>query len=168
MREDSEAAFNYIRFLTDRVRFLNKKIDGLVAEGAVASLRHYLLQNAAASGDRRIVRPAGSLSALAEQLNIARASLYRAVRRARARGLHPKKRQGNRNRRPGRAGTDRSGGSSMKKIVSLLLTAVFVFALAACAATAPETPSQTPSQPSGSASPSASAPRSKRRRQSRR
>ncbi len=78
MREDSAVAFNYIRFLTDRVRFLNEKIDGLVAEGAVASLRHYLLQNAAADGEKRIVRPAGSLSALAEQLNIGRASLYRA------------------------------------------------------------------------------------------
>jgi CRP-like cAMP-binding protein len=78
MREDSAVAFNYIRFLTDRVRFLNEKIDGLVADSAMASLRHYLVQNAVTDGERRIVRPAGSLSALAEQLNIGRASLYRA------------------------------------------------------------------------------------------
>jgi CRP-like cAMP-binding protein len=78
MREDSGIAFNYIRFLTGRLRFLNEKILGLVAESAVASLNHYLAVNAEPDGDRRIVRLSGSVSALAEQLNIGRASLYRA------------------------------------------------------------------------------------------
>ena len=78
MREDSTVSFNYIRFLSGRVRFLNEKIDGLVSQNAPASLGNYLALNAEPSGGKLIVRPTGSISALAEQLNISRASLYRA------------------------------------------------------------------------------------------
>ncbi len=78
MREDSTVAFNYIRFLTGRIRFLNEKIYGLVSESALAALSHYLVQNVVSNGEKHVVRPAGSISALAEQLNIGRASLYRA------------------------------------------------------------------------------------------
>ncbi len=78
MREAQAVALNYIRFLTGRVRFLNDKIQGLVSASAEAALKQYLLQNAAVSGEKCIVRPSGSISSLAEALNIGRASLYRA------------------------------------------------------------------------------------------
>ena len=78
MREDSAVAFNYIRFLTGRVRFLNEKIYGLVSVSARAALSHYLVHNVEQYGDRLCVKPEGSISGLAEQLNIGRASLYRA------------------------------------------------------------------------------------------
>ena len=76
MREDSTVAFNYIRFLTGRVRFLNEKIYGLVSESARASLSHYIVQRVERCGERLCVKPEGSISALAERLNIGRASLY--------------------------------------------------------------------------------------------
>ncbi len=79
MREDNTVAFNYIRFLTGRVRFLNEKINGLVSENAMASLRNYLVQSAEQDGEKCVVQPAGSMTALAEQLNMGRASLYRAL-----------------------------------------------------------------------------------------
>ncbi len=77
-QEVHDIALNYIRFLTGRVRFLNDKIQGLVSGSAEAALRQYLLQNTEAYGDKHIVRLPGSISALAETLNIGRASLYRA------------------------------------------------------------------------------------------
>ena len=77
--EDNTLSLNYIRFLTGRVRFLNEKIYTLVAENTLASLHHYLAANAEPDGSRLLVRLDGSLSALAERLNIGRASLYRAL-----------------------------------------------------------------------------------------
>ena len=78
MREAHDIALNYIRFLTGRVRFLNDKIQGLVSASAEAALKQYLLQNAVVSGEKCFVRLSGSISSLAETLNIGRASLYRA------------------------------------------------------------------------------------------
>jgi CRP-like cAMP-binding protein len=86
MREVNDIALNYIRFLTSRVRFLNEKIQGLVSVNAEAALKHYLIHNAETFGDKRIVRLRGSISSLAEKLNIGRASLYRAFEALRRSG----------------------------------------------------------------------------------
>jgi CRP-like cAMP-binding protein len=72
---EKAAALNYIRFLTGRVRFLNEKIRGLVSDSAEEALKHYLAGNADSG---RIVHLDGSMSKLADTLNIGRASLYRA------------------------------------------------------------------------------------------
>lgn len=83
MRDNYRIADNYIRFLTGRLRFLNEKIESLVVEGAEASLAHYLALRAAAempeADGSRVVR-VGSVSKLAEELHIGRASLYRALK----------------------------------------------------------------------------------------
>lgn len=78
MRGDFTVAENYIRFLTDRVRFLNEKIDSLVTESADAALARYLIKNVYLKDGKLIVGSGGSMQALAEKLNMGRASLYRA------------------------------------------------------------------------------------------
>jgi CRP-like cAMP-binding protein len=78
MGEERAVALNYIRFLTGRVKFLNGKIQGLVSESAEDALKQYLILNAGTDAGKLLVRLPGSISALAEQLNIGRASLYRA------------------------------------------------------------------------------------------
>ena len=65
---------HYISFLTGRIRFLNQKIDYLTAGSAEIKLSHYLLS----LGETQSVTLPLSMSALAEMLDLGRASLYRA------------------------------------------------------------------------------------------
>ena len=65
---------HYISFLTGRIRFLNQKIEYLTAGGAEIKLSHYLLS----LGEKQTVTLPLSMSALAEMLDLGRASLYRA------------------------------------------------------------------------------------------
>lgn len=78
MGEVNGIALNYIRFLTGRVRFLNDRIQGLVSGSAEAALKQYLLRHSVTRGEKLVVPLTGSVSSLAETLNIGRASLYRA------------------------------------------------------------------------------------------
>jgi len=64
----------YIAYLSGRIRFLNRKLDALLAGGAEERLAKYLADRA---GDGKVVLEEG-LSALADTLHIGRASLYRA------------------------------------------------------------------------------------------
>lgn len=69
-------AENYIRFLTERICFLNRKISAFTAGSAEAKLAVYLLglpQNTDGTVTLRT-----SMSDLADMLNMGRASLYRA------------------------------------------------------------------------------------------
>lgn len=66
---------NYIAFLSDRIRYLNKKIDSFTAPGAESRLAGYLLDLPAK--ENRVIIPV-ALSRLSELLDIGRASLYRA------------------------------------------------------------------------------------------
>jgi len=68
-------AMNMIRFLTDRIVFLNKKITNLAGYSAVSRLRMYLEEKS----DGNTVLLHCSLSELAEYLGVGRASLYRAL-----------------------------------------------------------------------------------------
>ena len=65
---------HYISFLTGRIRFLNQKIGYLTAGSAEFKLSHYLLS----LGECQSVILPISMSALAEMLDLGRASLYRA------------------------------------------------------------------------------------------
>lgn len=68
------AALNYIAYLSGRIRFLNGKIEGLIAGSAEQKLAQYLLGK---SEENRIDLPC-PVSDLAKRLHISRASLYRA------------------------------------------------------------------------------------------
>lgn len=72
--KDIRITENYIRFLTDRILFLNDKIRSLTARSAEETFAAHLL-SAQADGVCRF----NSFSLLARKLDIGRASLYRAM-----------------------------------------------------------------------------------------
>ncbi len=78
MDMDFTVTENYIRFLTGRILFLNRKIDGLVMNGAAKSLMHWLLQNRVSEGSGSYA-DIKSFSRLAGMLHMSRSSLYRAM-----------------------------------------------------------------------------------------
>lgn len=73
IKSDGEFAMNYIRFLSDRIRFLNKRIASFTSGSAVSRLSVYLA-NRQIDGKCEISR-----ARLATELDIGRASLYRAL-----------------------------------------------------------------------------------------
>lgn len=73
---DANVSENYIRFLTERICFLNRKISAFTAGSAEAKLAVYLL-GLPQNENGEVTLPC-SMSALAEMLNMGRASLYRA------------------------------------------------------------------------------------------
>ncbi len=87
MRRDFTVAENYIRFLSDRIRFLNNKIGGLLISGAGTTLRHWLVNNTTQSEGSLYVDVDVSMSALAGMLHMGRASLYRAIEELEREGL---------------------------------------------------------------------------------
>ena len=73
LSEDTCFLYQYLAFLSDRIRFLNRKIGYLTAGSAERRLALYLN-----SLGTRTVKLDVSISALSELLDIGRASLYRA------------------------------------------------------------------------------------------
>ena len=82
------AAMNYVRFLSDRIRFLNSKIATFTADSAKSKLMRYLVSQAELQNnpEGNVVLPV-SCQKLAESLNIGRASLYRAFEQLENDGL---------------------------------------------------------------------------------
>lgn len=74
LERSPQAAGNYIRYLSGRIRFLSDRLDGLLAGSAERRLALYLLER---EEDGRVLlgEPA---AALAQRLHVSRASLYRA------------------------------------------------------------------------------------------
>ncbi|MBQ9037009.1 MAG: Crp/Fnr family transcriptional regulator [Erysipelotrichaceae bacterium] len=72
-----EFALNYIRLLHSKVRFLNKEIEVLGASSGKNSMISFLLNSSQAIGEP--FRLEVSYSQLADQLNMSRSSLYRAL-----------------------------------------------------------------------------------------
>lgn len=70
-----QTAVAYIAFLSQRIRFLNRKIDSFTAPTAQEALYRHLLETAR-DGKAEI---SGGYSQLAQTLNVGRASLYRAL-----------------------------------------------------------------------------------------
>ena len=69
-------AMNYIAFLSEKVRYLNGKIDFFTAGSTKAKVYEYLVR---AADERGNAAPTVSIKRLAEQLDMGRASLYRAL-----------------------------------------------------------------------------------------
>ncbi len=72
LRGDTDIAMNYIAFLSDRIRFLNRRIAGFSAPDTESKVACFLLQNTHES--TLFVK---NYSRLAETLSMGRASLYR-------------------------------------------------------------------------------------------
>ena len=69
-------AENYVRFLSDRIRFLNMRLATLTAGQADGKLWKYLLANRDENG---VVFVKDGMSELAERLDMGRSSLYRSL-----------------------------------------------------------------------------------------
>lgn len=67
---------NYVRFLSDRIRFLNRRLSTLTAGQTDGRLWKYLITH---RDDAGIVQISGGMSALAERLDMGRSSLYRSL-----------------------------------------------------------------------------------------
>lgn len=76
LRDNANIAVNYIKLLTDKIRFLNLKIDTYTSPSVNKKLAFYLFCNTDSAG--RAAIPEQGMTALAKQLNTGRASLYRA------------------------------------------------------------------------------------------
>lgn len=78
-------AESYVQFLTSRIRFLNRRIKSYTSGSAEAKLAlHILMCDEAQRGE---VDPGVSYTALAEMLDVGRASLYRALDDLTAKGI---------------------------------------------------------------------------------
>ncbi len=76
-------AYNYVAFLTDRIRFLNARIDAFSAGSAVQKLYEYLLSQSI-DGE---VRLEFGLAELSRRLKMGRSSLYRCIETLEQSGL---------------------------------------------------------------------------------
>lgn len=76
LHEDGRLMERYLRYLTDRVRFLNRRIEGFVQPTVEERLMLLLQQYA---GEGGICKLPFSLSALSDALCVSRATLYRAM-----------------------------------------------------------------------------------------
>lgn len=75
MLADPQAALGYIAFLSEKIRFLNRKIATFTAGSAAEKLASYILQYAK---EERFTPPV-PYNRIAESLGLGRASLYRAI-----------------------------------------------------------------------------------------
>ncbi len=66
----------YIRFLSGRIRFLNRKLSALTIGNTENRLYHYLLAH---QDEQGIIRLPDTMTELANTLNMGRSSLYRAL-----------------------------------------------------------------------------------------
>ncbi len=71
---EEKVRVNYVRYLSNRIRFLSDKIDALTQVGGRQRLSSYLLSNADENG---CVRTGCSMTELSSRLHIGRATLYR-------------------------------------------------------------------------------------------
>ena len=75
LNQDSTFAMNYIRFLTDRLCFLNRKISLYSLDNVERKVYMYIEDNVDSNGDIMI----GNMSVLAKTLGVGRTSLYRSL-----------------------------------------------------------------------------------------
>jgi CRP-like cAMP-binding protein len=80
-------AVNYIKFLSDRVAFLNRRIDSFTAPDAEKSLARFICLNATSESEYQHEVGVKNYSEVAQRLNIGRASLYRAFEALEDEGL---------------------------------------------------------------------------------
>lgn len=73
-RQNPESALEYIRFLSGRVEFLNRRISTFTSRETLIRVARFLLKTADSDGVSKNI----NFSALAKSLGISRASLYRA------------------------------------------------------------------------------------------
>ena len=77
IKSDSSISFNYISYLSERIGFLNSKIEGYTKPSAEEKLMLYLQKNADINNGKCEISV--SMTELSHVLQISRASLYRVI-----------------------------------------------------------------------------------------
>ena len=77
IKSDSSISFNYISYLSERIGFLNSKIEGYTKPSAEEKLMLYLKKNADMNNGKCEISV--SMTELSHVLQISRASLYRVI-----------------------------------------------------------------------------------------
>ena len=92
LSEEKVAMINYVTFLSNKIRFLNKKIATYTLDSAKSKLLRYLMNLAKQQDvvEGEVILPI-SCQQLAETLNMGRASLYRAFEELESDGIAVKK-----------------------------------------------------------------------------
>ena len=78
LENDKRAMYNYLAFLSEKIRYLNRKIVTLTAGSAERRLA-YFLDSSAPDERSDVAEITVQMSSLCEMLNLGRASLYRAA-----------------------------------------------------------------------------------------
>lgn len=76
LQQESSFALNYVKYLSERILFLNRKIYFLTAGTAEQKLANFILENFTEGEAKKLPM---TMESLASALNISRASLYRAL-----------------------------------------------------------------------------------------
>ncbi len=84
MSHHPQIAFNYISYLTDRIRFLNRRIDAFSAGSSQQKLYEFLLSQTDQQGR---VRLDFGMAELARRLKMGRSSVYRGLEQLQQAGL---------------------------------------------------------------------------------
>ncbi len=84
MDQEPQVRWNYIRYLSGRIRFLSDKVDSLIQSSGEKKLASYLLRQ---MGEGNALRLDCSMTELAARLKVSRASLYRELNKLEAQGL---------------------------------------------------------------------------------
>ena len=87
LRAYPQAALQLIAYLSERVYYLNARLDTVIAGSAARRLECHLRAGAVMDGEGRLVCPVPSRTALAKTLGMGRASLYRALDELTRQGL---------------------------------------------------------------------------------
>lgn len=79
-----QISINYIEYLSDRIRFLNKKLDAFTAKSTEERLYEYLLSQCDSDGNLTL---GFGMAELARRLNVGRTSIYRDIESLQSKGL---------------------------------------------------------------------------------
>ena len=76
LKQYPQISLNYIEYLSDRIRFLNRKLDAFTAKSTEERLYEFLLSQSSGDG---VVTLSFGMAELARRLNVGRTSLYRDI-----------------------------------------------------------------------------------------
>lgn len=76
LKEYPQMSLNYITYLSDRIRFLNRKLDAFTAKSTEERLYEYLLSQADSDGN---INLSFGMAELARRLQVGRTSIYRDI-----------------------------------------------------------------------------------------
>ena len=84
LKQYPQISINYISYLSDRIRFLNRKLDAFTTKSTEERLYEYLLSQ---SNDNGIINLSFGMAELARRLNVGRTSIYRDISTLDSKGL---------------------------------------------------------------------------------